>query len=201
MSDCAPVGVVIPAFNAAETIRRGLLSVAAQSLKPAQVVVVDDGSTDGTESIARACSSEMPGIELLVVRQDNAGAGAARNRGVAEVSQPYIAFLDADDEWLSAKLKRSMDILTKGDFDLVAHDFYAHQNDEDQHVHATRLFNATSDPLSSLYVRGYIPSITVVVRKDSDRRRRRLRRDAAKRTGFRFVACDAAATGHSVYGL
>jgi teichuronic acid biosynthesis glycosyltransferase TuaG len=166
MSDCAPVGVVIPAYNAATTIRRALLSVAAQSLKPTQVIVVDDGSTDDTETVARACSSEMPGVELLVVRQDNAGAGAARNRGVAEVSQPYIAFLDADDEWLAEKLERSMDVLTKGDFDLVAHDFYAHQNGEDQHVHATRLFNATSDPLSSLYVRGYIPSITVVVRKD-----------------------------------
>lgn len=166
MVDLAPVGVVIPAYKAAETIRRALQSVAAQTLKPAQVIVVDDGSPDGTEAAAKECATELDGIDFRVIRQDNAGAGAARNRGILEVDQPYVAFLDADDEWLPRKLERSMAVLMDGGGDLVAHDFVAHQNGQDQHVHATALFAATGDPLSALYVRGYIPSITVVVRKD-----------------------------------
>lgn len=166
MTDFAAVGVVIPAYNAAATIERALLSIAAQSLRPAQVVVVDDGSGDGTEAAALACQDYMEGINLVVVRQENAGAGAARNRGIAEVDQPYVAFLDADDEWLPKKLERSMAVLEEGAFDLVAHDFVAHQDGVDQLVEASKYFARTDEPLTELYIRGYIPSITVVVRRD-----------------------------------
>lgn len=162
----APVSVVIPAYNAADTIERALRSVAAQTLKPAHVVVVDDGSSDQTEAIANGCRDFMDGIILHVIRQDNAGAGAARNRGIFEVDQSYVAFLDADDEWLSTKLERSMAVIEEGDFDLVAHDFVAHQDGVDLRVEASRYFSRTDAPLTELYIRGYIPSITVVVRRD-----------------------------------
>lgn len=166
MYNPAPVGVVIPAYNAADTIERALKSIAKQTLKPAQVVVVDDGSADQTEVIALACGEFLDGIDLKVVRQENAGAGAARNRGISEVDQPYIAFLDSDDEWFPTKLERSMAVLKGGDFDLVAHDFVAYQDGVDQLVDASRYFSRTKQPLAELYIRGYIPSITVVVRRD-----------------------------------
>ena len=166
MTDFAAVGVVIPAYNAADTIERALRSIAVQTVRPAQVIVVDDGSSDGTKAAALACQDFMEGIELLVIWQENAGAGSARNRGVAEVDQPYVAFLDADDEWLPKKLERSMAVLEEGAFDLVAHDFLAYQDGSDQLVEASKYFTRTDEPLTELYIRGYIPSITVVVRRD-----------------------------------
>ena len=166
MHNPASVGVVIPAYNAADTIERALRSIAAQTLKPAQVVVVDDGSVDQTETIALACGAFLDGVALKVVRQENVGAGAARNRGISEVDQPYVAFLDSDDEWFPKKLERSMAVLKYGDFDLVAHDFVAYQDGVDRVVEASRYFGRTEQPLAELYIRGYIPSITVVVRRD-----------------------------------
>jgi glycosyltransferase involved in cell wall biosynthesis len=90
----AQVGVVLPARNAARYIGEALASVLGQSVMPARVVVVDDGSTDETAAIA-----ESFGAPVVVVRQPPRGPPAARNRGVAETATEYLAFLDADDLW------------------------------------------------------------------------------------------------------
>jgi glycosyltransferase involved in cell wall biosynthesis len=96
-------GVVIPAFNASGTIAETLLSVAAQTVRPELVVIVDDGSTD---DLASAISgTELP-IRLL--RQANAGPGSATTRGIAALSTPLIATLDADDLWLPDKIERQL---------------------------------------------------------------------------------------------
>ena len=78
----ADVSVIIPAYQSADTIGRALRSVAAQTLKPREVIVVDDGSTDCTHDAALAVNDDMNNIDLLVTRQDNAGAGAARNNAI-----------------------------------------------------------------------------------------------------------------------
>jgi len=75
------------------------LSVYAQTLMPAEVVVIDDGSTDGTEQMLRR---EFP--EVAYCYQENSGVSAARNRGIAKTSGDWLAFLDSDDEWLPEKL-------------------------------------------------------------------------------------------------
>lgn len=87
------VSVIIPAYNAARTLRETLDSLSAQSLQPDEVIVVDDGSTDATAEIARA----FPGIQLI--EQANAGTAAALNAGVAVATGAVLAFLDADDLW------------------------------------------------------------------------------------------------------
>ncbi len=98
------VSVVIPAYNAASLIDVAIGSVAAQTLRDLEVIVVDDASTDGTASHAEALLKHH-GLRHIVVRQEtNAGPSAARNRGVALASGEYVAFLDADDEWLPEKL-------------------------------------------------------------------------------------------------
>ncbi|PBB18654.1 glycosyltransferase family A protein [Mesorhizobium sp. WSM4313] len=92
-------GVVIPAYNASATIAETLRSVAAQTLRPELVVVVDDGSTD---DLAGAISGiDLP---LRLLRQDNAGPGSATTRGIAALSTPFVATLDADDLWLPGKI-------------------------------------------------------------------------------------------------
>lgn len=100
--DLAPVSVVIAAYDAEKTLGAAVASALGQAVRPAQVIVVDDGSQDGTASVA----ASFP--EVLLVKQDNQGPSAARNTGIANVTQPWVAFLDADDVWLPDKLTRQL---------------------------------------------------------------------------------------------
>ncbi len=164
----ADVSVIVAAYQAAATIGRTLRSIAGQTLKPLEVVVVDDGSTDGTFEAAMAEAPHMNGIELRVFRTgENHGAGAARNRAIAESGEPTLAFLDADDEWLPEKLERSLGRLEGGDYVLVAHDYWTGEDKEAQHHDCERRFRDAGDPFIGLYRKGYIPSCSVVARRDA----------------------------------
>jgi glycosyltransferase involved in cell wall biosynthesis len=99
--------VVIPAYNVQRQLPRAIQSVLDQTLPPLEVIVVDDGSTDGTSEVAR----RFGGI-VRCVRQENAGAGSARNHGVREARGEFIAFLDADDEWYPHHLDEAARVLT-----------------------------------------------------------------------------------------
>jgi len=165
--DTAPVSVIMPAYNAEATVARALASIARQTLVPAEVIVVDDGSSDATAETARAMQERMGGAKLIVVTQENKGAGAARNRAIAAATQPYLAFLDADDEWLGEKLERSMQVMQDGDYLLVAHDYLDATPDGDVHIDCRRRFEENPDPYVTLYLKGYIPSISVVTKRDA----------------------------------
>ncbi len=89
------VSVILPTFNRLSTLKRALASVAKQTLRPVKVIIVDDGSTDGTWEWLE--KTETPLIRLRLPRCG--GAAAARNLALAEVSGEYVAFLDSDDEW------------------------------------------------------------------------------------------------------
>ena len=97
------VSVIIPAYNCAAYIRDALESVLAQDYRNLEVIVVDDGSTDGT---ADAIAPLQQRIRL--VRQPNSGPAAARNHALAIAQGEYIAFLDADDLWLPGKISAQM---------------------------------------------------------------------------------------------
>jgi glycosyltransferase involved in cell wall biosynthesis len=92
------VSVVVPTYNRADLILHSLESVRAQSYRPIEVIVVDDGGTDDTEQVvaefARGCE---PGLSVRYVRQQNQGAPAARTRGLLESRGEFIQFLDSDD--------------------------------------------------------------------------------------------------------
>lgn len=87
--------VVIPLYNKAEHIAATLQTVLDQTFRDFEVVIVDDGSTDGSAEIVERVASG----HVRLVRQKNGGVSAARNRGIKEAAGSYIAFLDADDEW------------------------------------------------------------------------------------------------------
>ncbi len=101
------VSVVIPLYNKAAYIRRALDSVFAQSFTDFEILVVDDGSTDGGGDLVRACGD--PRTRLVV--QPNQGPGVARQRGMEEARGEFIAFLDADDEWAPRFLERAVRLL------------------------------------------------------------------------------------------
>lgn len=122
MSPTASVDVVIPAHDAAAYLQVTLDSLQQQTLRPRQVIVVDDGSKDDTAGIA-----ERHGA--VCIRQAQAGPGAARNRGVAAATADYVAFLDADDWYALDKLERSIEHLQELGAHCVATDAWLVRGD------------------------------------------------------------------------
>jgi glycosyltransferase involved in cell wall biosynthesis len=104
------VSAIIPLYNKERSIARAINSALAQSHPDFELIVVDDGSTDESAKVVRAISD--PRVRL--VAQSNQGPGAARNRGAAETRGDYLAFLDADDEWMPEFLQKSLSALEQG---------------------------------------------------------------------------------------
>ena len=167
-TELADVSVVMPAFNAGPTVARALASIAAQSVRPKEVVVVDDGSTDDTVAQVAAMAGRMNGVALRLFRQRNLGAGAARNRAVAAASGHWLAFLDSDDEWLAAKLERSLAVNEAGDLIMSSHNlFNVGPEGETLNDSRARWLRDPGDPYRTLFLRGFISSSTVLVRRDA----------------------------------
>lgn len=101
------VSILIPAFNAEEWIADTLRSAIAQSWPRKEIIVVDDGSTDQTLTVARQFESDS----VRVVTQENQGAAAARNKAFSLSSGEYIQWLDADDLLAPDKIARQMEVL------------------------------------------------------------------------------------------
>lgn len=95
------ISVVIPLYNKAQSVRKTLDSVLAQTCKYFEIVIVDDGSTDGSADVAEAFlqASRLSPFAIRLIRKSNGGVSSARNRGIQEAKYRYIAFLDADDYW------------------------------------------------------------------------------------------------------
>lgn len=167
MTATADVSVIVPAYNAAETLPRALKTVADQTLPPREVVVVDDGSGDGTYDIALGLVDGMKPVDLKVFRQENQGAGAARNRAVAEASSTYVAFLDADDEWFPEKLERVMPWLTEKGFSFLSHDLEVMENGKSHIRHPSRHYQEAGDHFHALFRRGFISTATTVARREA----------------------------------
>jgi glycosyltransferase involved in cell wall biosynthesis len=103
------VTIVIPAFNAAGTLRETLLSAAAQTYRNLEILVVDDGSTDQTGRIVLEFGQTDSRVRL--VQKTNGGVASARNKGIEESTGDYVAFLDADDLWHPTKIVKQMSVL------------------------------------------------------------------------------------------
>jgi glycosyltransferase involved in cell wall biosynthesis len=106
------VTVVIPAYNAAATIGETILSVRAQTHARLEILIVDDGSTDGTAEIVQSHMSLDARIRLL--RQANGGVASARNLGWKQAAAELIAFVDSDDLWSAVKIEKQLAALRKG---------------------------------------------------------------------------------------
>ena len=164
----ADVSVVMPAYNAGDTIARALLTIAGQTVRPREVIVVDDGSTDDTVERVLETVPRMGDVSLRLVRQDNRGPGAARNQALARARGSWVGFLDADDEWLPQKLERSLQVMRSADLVMSSHNIRTVTPEGEFDVDCRRRYLADpSDPFRTLFLRGYISSSTVLTRRQT----------------------------------
>jgi glycosyltransferase involved in cell wall biosynthesis len=117
------VSVIIPAYNAETFLARAIRSVEAQSFRDFEIVLIDDGSTDGTADIARGFGS------VRYVLGSHGGEAVARNRGLEEARSELVAFVDADDEWLPDKLARQIAFMRQLGSSLSYTDCYVVRDD------------------------------------------------------------------------
>ena len=118
------VSVIIPVYNAEKFIIETLDSVFAQTYRPIEIIVVDDGSTDKTAKILKGCQTdkinESSGINLTCMYQQNSGPSKARNTGIKTAKGEYIAFLDADDLWTKNKIEKQIELFRENpEIDIV----------------------------------------------------------------------------------
>jgi glycosyltransferase involved in cell wall biosynthesis len=95
------ISVVIPLYNKRNFIGRTLASIAAQEVQPQEIIIVDDGSTDGSAEVV----SDFKGLPIRLIRQQNSGVSIARNRGILDARCEWVALLDADDEYLPGAIE------------------------------------------------------------------------------------------------
>lgn len=103
------VSVVIPTYNRRDLLQRAIASVSAQTMSDFEIIVIDDGSTDGTMQLLARLVVEEPRLHWL--RNDRSkGPAGARNAGIARAKADVVAFLDSDDRWLPQKLEASLEV-------------------------------------------------------------------------------------------
>jgi glycosyltransferase involved in cell wall biosynthesis len=152
------VSVIIPVYNARGFLRPTVESVLAQTWRDRELVVVDDGSTDGSEDAVRDYRGR-----LRYIRQENGGVAKARNRGIAESTGRYVALLDHDDLWHSTKLEKQIDVLERRpDIGMVITDV-AHIDREGRDLGIVGAGYRPSERFARLFVRGYVPTPSAAV--------------------------------------
>ena len=104
------VDVIVPCYNVEHRVRRALDSVLCQTHQDFSIYAVDDGCTDNTVQVLKTYAPRC-----ILISQAHAGPGAARNRAIRESVSPFVAFIDADDEWLPDKLERQLALLRQNE--------------------------------------------------------------------------------------
>lgn len=158
------VSVVIPMYNAEHTIARAINSALMQTYRKFEVIVVDDGSTDRSLAVVKEIAAKKDAVAIRLIVKKNGGVSSARNAGMCAAKGEFIAFLDADDEWVREKIATQIDILNK------------HPNVSfvgsmvESGVYSRFVFKKIS-PLQPISLRdqifkNYFPTPTVVIRGD-----------------------------------
>ncbi len=156
------VSVVIPVFNGAPFVAKAVASVRAQTVQDVEILVVDDGSTDGTQRVLAELTASA-GIRWF--QQDHGGPARSRNRGIAEARGEFVALLDCDDLWLPDKLARQLALVQHHPDIGVVHTDYEVVY-EDGRVEERVRARHSAEPLVQAFQGGHtaLPS-TLVIRR------------------------------------
>ncbi len=159
------VSVVIPTYNCARFLGRTIDSALRQTYRDFEIIVVDDGSTDGTQALVAGY-----GEALHYVYQPNQGASAARNAALSRASGEFVAYLDADDLWSPDKLSRQVEYLDAHPSCGFVHTEVSVIDEQDKVLH-TRFNQETNRPVPQgfcvrdVLLRSHIQTLTVVERR------------------------------------
>lgn len=121
------ISIVIPLYNKRDTILQTIESIRRQTYQHFEIVVIDDGSTDGSAEIVE----KIVDSRIRLIRQQNAGVSVARNRGIKESHGEYIAFIDADDEWCPAYLETQNELISLYPTCSIFSTGYAYKNENE----------------------------------------------------------------------
>jgi glycosyltransferase involved in cell wall biosynthesis len=165
------VSVIIPAHNSADFIAEAVGSVQAQTFRDYEIIVVDDGSTDGTDAVLRRF-----GGAIHYHCQSNQGPAAARNAGIQLARGEFVCFLDADDLWVADKLARQTSFMSEHpEIGLLFADAMEWHGDavEKPSILSTMMFGTDAksqlplqDAFRKLLMENFVPTSSVMVRKD-----------------------------------
>ena len=165
------VSAVVPAYNAVKHIGRAIDSILKQSRPADEIIVVDDGSTDGTGEIVKGY-----GDKVRYIYQENAGVSVARNTGIEAASGDWIAFLDCDDEWDGDKLKLQTEHLARNEeLKWTYSNFYLDRPDSTdlEEAHRSTALNKLlfgreyfADYLKAYVAHGFAWTCTLMIRRD-----------------------------------
>ncbi len=174
------VSVVIPAYNAAHTLGRTLESVVAQTYRPLEVIVVDDGSEDDTARVVddAAVEASPKGVPVRYIHQSNGGPARARNTGTGAARGEFVAYVDADDIWTPEKTAKQMAVFREfPDVALVFTDAEVSRTRDGQSG-VFRVFekldlgpayfghaSLIEDPLGKLLEKNFVPTSSVMIRR------------------------------------
>ena len=156
------VSVIIPVFNGVQFIEKAVRSVCEQTVQDFEIIVVDDGSTDGTQQVLRQMEKNF---EIQWHQQDHSGPACARNTGIQHARGSYLALLDCDDMWLPLKLEIQLNVMKQcpdigvvhSDFEIVGED-----GTVQEHVKA----GENKDPFVQAFVDGHTALVsTLLVRR------------------------------------
>jgi glycosyltransferase involved in cell wall biosynthesis len=166
----APVSVIIPCYRCTETIERAVASIARQTLPPEDVLLVEDGSDDAGKTrdfLKRLQQKYRDRIAVKIISlENNGGPAVARNAGWDAATQPYIAFLDADDEWHPEKLEIQYEYMRENpEIAVTGHRYIVLPNSKPG-PHAFSISSYTSISPLSLLFKSCFPTSSAMLRNN-----------------------------------
>lgn len=161
------ISVVIPAYNGAHLLPEAIRSAYAQTIAPAQVIVVDDGCTDETADVVLALARDLPG-NFIFIQKPNGGEASARNRGIIAATGEYVAFLDHDDVWLEEKFERQLPLFDHPSKPALTFTAYTRVTGEDRMLVRVEGWQPTPEHALRQLMEGCcVTPSTVMVRRDA----------------------------------
>lgn len=157
------VSVIIPTYNRAKSIGRAIKSVLNQTYQDFEIIVVDDGSTDNTEQIAKSFDNDR--IKYIKYEKNN-GASVARNAGIRTSKRQFIAFQDSDDEWLPEKLEKQMKIFEEASpkIGIVYTGFWRIKNKRKVYIPSRQIKKKEGNIYKQLIKENFVGTPTIVLR-------------------------------------
>jgi glycosyltransferase involved in cell wall biosynthesis len=161
------VSVILPVYNREASVARAISSVLSQTYPSVELIVVDDGSTDGTGAVV-----EGFGEQIKLIRRSHIGAYAARNAGLRQARGEFVAFIDSDDAWLADKLELQMPLMERTNVALVFGDVIHLDAARDDAAELGMTSFRISAPqrgraAEGLTWRNFVPTCTALVRRSS----------------------------------